>query len=84
MDTNTARRYTSGTLDTTIAENAYNGLAGTVTAIVNGTPNGSTTFSTSLNETGTFNDLVITQQDDAHNTISASTYPTGFYQTFDS
>lgn len=84
LDTTTARRYTSGTLDTTIAENAYNGLSGTVTAMVNGTPNGSTTFSTSLNETGTFNDLVITQQDDAHDTISASTYPTGFYQTFDS
>jgi len=84
LDTTTARRYTGGTLDTTIAENAYDGLSGTVTAIVNGTPSGSKTFSTSLNETGTFNDLVITQQDDAHNTISASTYPTGFYQTFDS
>ena len=84
LNTNTARRYTSGTLDTTIAQNAFDGLTGTVTAMVNGSPNGSKTFSTSLNETGTFNDLVITQQDDAHNTINASTYPTGFYQTFDS
>ena len=84
LNTNTARRYTSGTLDTTIAQNAFDGLTGTVTAMVNGSPSGSKTFSTSLNETGTFTDLVITQQDDAHNTINASTYPTGFYQTFDS
>ena len=84
LDTNTARRYTSGTLDTTIAENAFDGLTGTVTAMVNGSPSGSKTFSTSLNETGTFDDLVISQQADAHDTISSSTYPTGFYQTFDS
>ncbi len=84
LDTNTARRYTSGTLDTTIAENAFDGLTGTVTAMVNGGPSGSKTFSTSLNETGTFGDLVISQQADAHDTISSSTYPTGFYQTFDS
>lgn len=84
LDTNTARRYTSGTLDTTIAQNAYDGLTGTVTAMVNGSPNGSKTFSTSLNETGTFDSLVISQQADAHDTISSSTYPTGFYQTFDS
>lgn len=84
LDTNTARRYTSGTLDTTIAENAYDGLTGTVTAMVNGSPSGSKTFSTSLNETGTFSNLVISQQADAHDTISSSTYPTGFYQTFDS
>ena len=32
----------------------------------------------------TFDSLVISQQADAHDTISSSTYPTGFYQTFDS
>lgn len=84
LDTTTARRYINGTLDTTIAQNAYNGLSGTVTAIVNGTPNGSKAFTTSLNENGTFNSLVISDQRDANDSISSSTYPTGFYQTFDS
>ena len=84
LTTTTARRFTSGTIDTSVAENAYNGVSGTVTAIINGIDSGNTTFSASLNENGTFSTLVITDQRDANDTISSSTYPTGFYQTFDS
>jgi len=84
LQTSTARRYTNGTLDTSIASNSFNGLAGTVTAIVNGVADGDKTFTTALNENGTFSSLVISDQRDAHNTISTSTYPTGFFQTFDS
>ena len=83
LETNTARRYTSGTLDTSVAQNAYNGLSGTASAVVNGVVDGSTAFTTTLNENGTFDSLVISNQRDAHDSVSSSTYPTGFYQTFD-
>ena len=83
LETNTARRYTGGTIDTTVAQNSYNGLSGTVTAIVNGSADGTQSFSTTLNENGTFDSLVISDQRDANDSISSSTYPTGFYQTFD-
>ena len=83
LNTNTERRYTSGNLDTSIAQNVYNGLSGTATAIVNGSADGSKAFTTSLNENGTFDSLVISNQRDANDSISSTTYPTGFYQTFD-
>ena len=83
LATTTARRYTSGTIDTSVVANAYDGVAGTLTAVINGVDSGNKTFSTSLNENGTFTSLVVSDQRDANDTISASTYPTGFYQTFD-
>ena len=58
-------------------------LSGTATAVVNGSTDGSKAFSTSLNENGTFDSLVISGQQDANDSISSSTYPTGFFQTFD-
>jgi len=84
LKTTTARRYISGTMDTSIAQNAFNGLSGTASAVVNGTADGTKTFSTTLNENGTFDSLVISDQRDANDSISSSTYPTGFFQTFDS
>jgi|APSaa5957512535_1039671.scaffolds.fasta_scaffold00062_48 hypothetical protein len=83
LTTTTARRYTSGTIDTNNVTNAYNGGAGTLTAKVNGVDRGNKTFSSTLNENGTFTSLVVSDQRDANDTISSSTYPTGFYQTFD-
>jgi len=83
LSTTTARRYTSGTIDTSVVANAYDGVDGTLTAVINGVDSGSKTFSASLNENGTFTSLVVSDQRDAHDTISSSTYPTGFYQTFD-
>ena len=84
LETTTARRYTSGNLDTSVASNSYNGLSGTVKSVVNGVDDGSQNFTTSLNENGTFGSLVVSDQRDANDSISSSTYPTGFYQTFDS
>jgi hypothetical protein len=63
LTTTTARRYTSGTIDTSVANDAYK------------------TFSASLNETGTFTSLVVSQQVD-YNDIDGS-YPSNFYQVFD-
>jgi hypothetical protein len=83
LETTTARRYTSGNLDTSVAQNSYNGLSGTVKSVVNGVDDGSQNFTTSLNENGTFGSLVVSDQRDANDSISSSTYPTGFYQTFD-
>ena len=40
-------------------------------------------FTTALNENGTFDSLVISDQRDANDSISGTTYPTDFYQTFD-
>jgi len=83
LTTTTARRYTSGTIDTNTINNAYNCATVTLTAFINGADSGNKTFTATLNETGTFTSLVVSQQGDAHDTISSSTYPTGFYQTFD-
>ncbi len=83
LTTTTARRYTSGTIDTNVINNAYNGSSGTLSASVNGIIKGSKVFTTTTAENGTFTSLVVSGQDDAHNTISSSTYPSNFYQTFD-
>jgi hypothetical protein len=83
LTSTTARRYTSGTIDTQVVNNAYDGGAGTLTAVINGVDRGNKTFTSSTGENGTFTSLVVSGQDDANNTISSSTYPTGFYQTFD-
>ena len=82
LTTSTARRYTSGTIDTNVVNNVYDGLSGTLTAVINGTGSGNKTFSTALNENGTFTSLVVSDQRDANDSIGSS-YPTGFYQTFD-
>jgi hypothetical protein len=83
LTSTTARRYTSGTIDTQVVNNVYDGGAGTLTAVINGVDRGNKTFTSATGENGTFTSLVVSDQDDANNTISSSTYPTGFYQTFD-
>jgi len=83
LSTTSARRYTSGTIDTNVINNSFNGVAGTLTAKVNGVDKGNKAFSASTGENGTFTSLVVSNQADANSTISGSTYPTGFYQTFD-
>ena len=51
LTTSTARRYvTTGTIDTNLVNNAYDGVAGTLTAVVNGSADGSQTFSTATGE----------------------------------
>ena len=82
LTTSTARRYTSGTIDTNVVNNVYDGLSGTLTAKINGSDSGNKTFTTATGENGTFSKLVVTGQLDANDSIGSS-YPTGFYQTFD-
>lgn len=84
LDLDDAKRIvTQGVVETNTVNNVYDGTKGTLTSIVNGANAGSRTFTTALNQTGTSGSLVITEQADAHDTVSSSTYPTGFYQTFD-
>ena len=77
LTTSTARRYTSGTIDTSLVNNVYDGLAGTLTADINGADSGNKTFTTALGENGTFTSLVVSGQLDANDSIGSS-YPTGF------
>ena len=82
LTSSTARRYTSGTIDTNTVNNVYDGLSGTLTAIINGVDSGNKTFTTTTNENGTYTSLIVSGQGDARTTIGSS-YPSGFYQTFD-
>ena len=80
LNTTTARRYTTGSVATSSATNAYNGAAGTLSASINGSGDGEKAFSASSGETGTFTSLVISSQPD-YNSVDAS-YPSNFYQVF--
>jgi PKD repeat protein len=65
---------------TTVASEAYNATAGTLSAIVNGATDGSVTLSTNL-DIGTYSSLVVTEDKDA-NLVDASIYPSNFYKVF--
>jgi hypothetical protein len=77
LATTTTRRYTSGTIDTSVASNFYNGASGTLTANVNGSADGAKTFTSAENETGTFTSLVVTANQD-YDQVDSS-YPQRFY-----
>ena len=85
LNTSTARRYTPNTVVETITINNCRGGTqnNVLKAIINSSVSGSKSFTNTINETGTFTNLIISQQGDAHDTISASTYFTGLFQTFD-
>ena len=78
------RRFdTTTSIQTSTASDAYNSFTGSVvSALVDGVADGAKTFTSSTGESGTFSSLVITSEGDAHNEISASTYPENFYQVF--
>ena len=77
LSSTTARRYTSGTIDTATMSNFYNGATGTLTADINASADGSKAFSASENETGTFTSLVVTSNVD-YDTVDNS-YPQRLY-----
>ena len=85
LEQTTIRRYGSdiSVIQTNTVNNVYDSSTGTLSAKVNGSTDGSKTFTTSTSETGTFSALQITGEGDAHNQISSSTYPENFYQVFD-
>ena len=83
LNTSTVRRYDSTTsISTGTIADAYRSDSGTVSALIDGTADGSKAFSTSTGETGTFTSLVITAEGDANDQISSTTYPKNFYQVF--
>jgi hypothetical protein len=80
--TSVTRYVTTTPILTSTLSNVNSSASGTVTALLNSSDIGNKTFTTSTGETGTFSNLVISAEGDAHDRISASTYPTGFYQVF--
>jgi hypothetical protein len=75
-------RYVTATpVISTTASGANTSTTGTLTALVNNTASGNTPFTVGTSNTGTFTNLVVSQDADAHTVISA-TYPTGFYKVF--
>ena len=77
LTTSSARRYTSGTLDTSTASNFYNGASGTLAAEINGSTDGTKTFTASEGETGTFTSLVVSSNVDYDTVVSS--YPQRLY-----
>jgi len=77
LSSTTARRYTSGTIDTATVANFYNGATGTLTADINASADGSKAFSASENETGTFTSLVVSSNVDYDTVVSS--YPQRLY-----
>lgn len=79
LASSTARRYTTGTVNTAVVSNAYNGASGTLSASINGVDSGSIEFDTSDNS-GTSSSLNVTSNVDYQDVDS--TYPQDFYQVF--
>ncbi len=76
------RRDTTSAVQTSVAGDAYNSASGTLSAVWNGSTDGSVTFTTTAGETGVFDALTITAEGDANDQISSTTYPKNFYQVF--
>jgi len=73
-------RYVSGTVVTNTVADVYNAYTGTLSAEFNGAADGSRAM-TSGDDAGTYTNLVISQDRDAH-AAAPSTYPTNFYKVF--
>ena len=76
------RYATTNTISTAILSDIDGSDSGTLTAKMNGTDIGSKLFTLAIGETGTFDDLIVTSEGDAHDEISSSIYPSNFYQVF--
>lgn len=79
----TVTRYTSGTVVSNTITDANTSVSGTLAASINDANDGSATFDILSDKSGTYASLIISNDQDAHLAISASTYPTGFYKVFD-
>ena len=77
LNASTARRYTSGTIDTSTASNFYNGATGTLAAEINASDDGTKAFTASEGETGTFTSLVVSSNVDYDQVVSS--YPQRLY-----
>ena len=81
--TSVTRYSTSTTIQSSTVTDANTSVSGTLTSIINGSDAGNATFSSAANKSGTYDTLVISDDRDAHDAISSSTYPSGFYKVFD-
>jgi len=79
----TVTRYIAGTVVSNTITDANTSVSGTLTANVNAASDGSVTFDSASNKSGTYTSLVVIDDRDAHLAMSSSTYPTGFYKVFD-
>ena len=77
LNSTTARRYTSGTIDTATVSNFYNGATGTLAAEINASDDGTKAFTSSEGETGTFTSLVVSSNVDYDTVVSS--YPQRLY-----
>jgi PKD repeat protein len=73
-------RYTTGTVVTNTLSDVYNSYTGTLTTEFNGVDDGAIAF-TSIDNSGTYGNLVVTLDRDAH-VPSPATYPSNFYKVF--
>jgi PKD repeat protein len=73
-------RYTTGTVVTNTVSDVYNSYTGTLTTEFNGVDDGAIAF-TSSDNAGTYGNLVVTLDRDAH-VPSPATYPSNFYKVF--
>jgi len=80
--TSVIRYVTTTPVITNLLSDINGSHTGILTALYNGSADGQKSFTTSTGESGTFTSLNITSEGDAHDEISSSTYPTGFFQCF--
>jgi len=76
------RYATTATITSNTLSDIDGSESGTLTARLNGVDVGSKAFTLATGETGTFDDLVVTSEGDAHDEISSTIYPSDFYQVF--
>ena len=81
--TSVTRYTTADPIVTSTVTDANTAISGTLTATFNNSASGAVTFTASGDGAGTYTDLVVVNDGDAHDEISASTYPTGFAKVFD-
>lgn len=80
--TSVTRYVSTSTIDSTTVQDVNSSVSGTLEAEINGSVSGSATFSALTNASGTYTNLVVSDDRDAHNAISGSTYPSGLYKVF--
>jgi len=81
--TSVTRYTTADPIVTSTVTDANTAISGTLTATFNNSASGAVTFANNTDKAGTYTDLVVVNDGDAHDEISASTYPTGFAKVFD-
>ena len=81
--TSVTRYTTADPINTNTVTDANTSISGTLTATFNNVAAGAVTFTASGDGAGTYTDLIVVNDGDAHDEISSSTYPTGFAKVFD-